>query len=117
MIKNFSTQNLREVFAEGNKYESFRSLASNLVRGNAIYELDDNGNERTVNKSDANKAIRKVFMEVCGLTEEDLKSKKKRERAERLHGVEIFEIIEEDIDFVINEGWRESEWFNTFVEY
>ena len=117
MIKNFSTQNLREVFAEENKYENFRSLASNLVRGNAIFELDDNGNERTVNKTDANKAIRKVLMEVCGLTEEDLKSKKKRERAEMLHGVELFEIIEEDIEFVINQGWRESEWFDQFVEY
>ena len=111
MTKNFSTQNLREVFAEENKYENFRSIASNLIRGNAIYELDDNGNERTVSKTDANKAIRKVFMEVCGLTEDDLKSKKKRLRAEELHGIELFEIIEEDIEFRINEGWQNSEFF------
>ena len=117
MTKNFSTQNLREVFAEENKYENFRSIASNLIRGNAIYELDDNGNERTVSKTDANKAIRKVFMEVCGLTEDDLKSKKKRLRAEELHGIELFEIIEEDIEFRINEGWQNSEFFESFVEY
>lgn len=116
MIKNFSTQNLRDVFAEENKYENFRRIASNLVRGNAIYELDDDGNERCVSNSDANKAIRKVFMQICGLTEDDLRSRKKRHRAEKLHGVELFEIIEEDIDFRINEGFQNSEWFEQFVE-
>lgn len=116
MIKNFSTDNLRTVFAEENKYENFRRIASNLVRGNAIYELDDNGNERLVSNTDANKAIRKVFMQICGLTEDDLKSNKTRRRAEKAHAVEIFEIIEEDIDFRINEGFQTNEWFEQFVE-
>ena len=116
-IKNFSTENLRTVFAEENKYENFRSVASNLVRGAAIYELDDNGNERQVSPAVANKAIRKVFMDICGLSEEDLKSRKKRQRAEKLHAVEIYEIIEEDIEFAINRGFEENEWFNRFVEH
>ncbi len=115
-MMNFSTQNLRNVFAEEGKFEGFRSVASSLVRNQDVYELDDNGNERRVSKADANKAIRKVFMEICGLSEDDLKSRKKRERAEKLHGVELFEIIEEDIDFVINEGFQENEFFNRFVE-
>ena len=116
MIKNFSTQNLRSVFAEENKYENFRRVASNLVRGIDTFEIDEEGNERRVSPADANKAIRKVFMQICGLSEEDLKSRKKRERAERLHGTEIFEIIEEDIEWRINEGWATSEWFESFVE-
>lgn len=116
MIKTFSTQNLRDVFAEENKYTNFRSVASNLVRGAEIFELDDEGNERRVSNADANKAIRKVFMQVCGLSEEDLKSRKKRHRAEKIHGPEIYEIIEEDIDFAINVGFQENEWFNDFVE-
>lgn len=116
MIKNFSTQNLRTVFAEENKYENFRYVASNLVRGNEIFELDNDGNERRVSNSDANKAIRKVFMQICGLSEEDLKSRKKRERAEKLHGAELFEIIEDDIEFIINRGFEQNEWFNQFVE-
>lgn len=116
MIKNFSTQNLRTVFAEENKYENFRSLASNLARGNAIFELDDEGKERRVSNTDANKAIQKVFMDICGLSFEDLKSRKKRHRAEMQHGVELFEIIEEDIDFKINEGWEQNPWFQQFVE-
>lgn len=116
MIKNFSTQNLRNVFAEENKYDSFRRVASNLVRGIDTYELDDEGNERRVSTADANKAIRKVFMQICGLSEEDLKSRKKRHRAEKLHAPEIYEIIEEDIEFKINESWDQNEWFENFVE-
>ena len=116
MIKNFSTQNLRTVFAEENKYENFRRVASNLVRGIETFEIDEDGNERRVSTADANKAIRKVFMQICGLTEEDLKSRKKRHRAEKAHALEIYEIIEEDIEFVINEGFQNNEWFNTFVE-
>lgn len=112
----FSTENLRNVFAEENKYDNFRSVASNLIRGNAIYELDDEGNERKVSNRQANEAIRKVFMDICGLTEEDLKSRKRRYRAEKLHGMEIFEIIEEDIEFIINQGFEENEWFEQFVD-
>ena len=116
MIKNFSTQNLRNVFAEENKYDSFRRVASNLVRGIDTYEIDEDGNERRVSSADANRAIRKVFMQICGLTEEDLKSRKKRHRAEKLHAPEIYEIIEDDIEFAINEGFQSNEWFNQFVE-
>jgi hypothetical protein len=116
MIKNFSTANLREVFAEENKYENFRRVASNLVRGIDTYELDDEGNERRVSPADANKAIQKVFMNVCGLTEDDLRSQKRVRRARKAHEPEIFEIIEEDFDFVINEGFQNNEWFSAFVE-
>lgn len=116
MLKVFSTEYLRNIFAEENKYDNFRSVASNLVRGNAIYELDDNGNERQVTKRQANEAIRKIFMEVLGLSEDDLRSKKKRERAQKLHGAELYELIEEDIIFRINEGFQNSEWFDQFVE-
>lgn len=116
MLKVFSTEYLKNVFAEENKYENFRSIASNLVRGNAIYELDDNGNERQVSKRQANEAVRKVFMEVLGLSEDDLRSNVKRRRAQKLHGVELFEIIEEDIEFRINEGFKDNEWFQQFVE-
>lgn len=117
MLKNFSTQNLRAVFEEEGKYDGFRSVASSLVRKQDVFELDDNGNERKISNADANKAITKVFREICGLSEEDLKSRKKRERAEKLHGIELYEIIEEDIDFAINEGFQASEFFNEFVDY
>lgn len=111
-----STENLRMVFAEDGKYENFKQLTHSLVHGEDIYEYDNNGVEKKVSRSQANKAIRKVFMDVCGLSEEDLKSRKKRHRAEKAHGVELFEIIESEIDFKINVEFRDSEWFNDYVE-
>lgn len=112
----FSTENLRNVFSEEGKYENFKQLCYDLIRGNDIYEYDKDGVEKRVSKAKANKAIRKVFMEVCGLTKEDLQSRKKRRRAEEKHKNEIFEIIEEEIDFRVNEGYQESEWFNALVD-
>lgn len=113
---NFSTANLRSVFAEEGKYDNFRAICRKLSAGEKIYEYDENGNERVMTKREANRAIRKVLMEVCGLNEDTVKSAKKRKRAIDAHINEIFEIIEEDIDFKVNEGFQDSEWFNEFVE-
>lgn len=111
-----NTENLRMVFAEEGKFDSFKKLTHSLVHGEDIFEYDDNGVEKRVSKSSANKAIQKVFMDICGLTENDLKSKKTRHRAEKAHAPEIFAIIEEEIDFKISQGFDASEWFNEFVE-
>lgn len=115
-MHTFSSANLASVFAEDGKYDNFKRLTYNLTRGNDIYEYDAEGVERRVSASEANKAIRKVFMDVCGLTEADLKSNKTRRRAEKAHATEIFQIIEEELDFKINKGFEESEWFNAFVD-
>lgn len=111
-----NTENLRMVFAEEGKFDSFKKITHSLVHGEDIFEYDDNGVEKRVSKSSANKAIQKVFMDVCGLTEEDLKSKKRRRHAEKAHADELFAIIEEEIDFKINEGFENSMFFNDFVE-
>lgn len=111
-----NTENLRMVFAEDGKYDGFKKLTYALAHGEDIYEYDDNGVEKKVSKSIANKAIQKVFMDICGLKETDLSSKKKRHRAEKAHATEIYAILEEEIDFKINEGFQESMFFNDFVE-
>ena len=115
MVK-FSTQNLQDVFAEEGKYEAFQNLLFDLRNGNELYDYDENGNQMKISKKQANKAIQKVFMEICGLTEEDLKSAKKVKRARAKHADEIFEIIEQDIDFRVSTGLAEDEWFMKFVE-
>lgn len=111
-----STEHLRMVFAEEDKFENFKKLTSNLVRNEQIFEYDEKENAVPVSRSKANKAVRQVFMDVCGLTEEDLKSRKKRRRAEAIHKYEIFEIVEEELEFKIEEGFHATEWFNQFVE-
>lgn len=112
----FSTEHLRKVFENEEKYTNFKKLTYDLNHGNEIYEYDDEGNKRKISKHEANKAIRKILMEVCDLTEEDLKSNKRRERALEQHHNEVFELIESDIDFKVNTAFKESEWFNDFVD-
>lgn len=112
----FSSEHLRNVFAEENKYENFKKLTYDLNNGNDIYEYDDEGNQRKISKKEANKAVRKILMEVCDLTEDDLKSNKRRKRAIEMHHNELFELIESDIDFKVNTAFHESEWFNEFVD-
>ena len=111
-----NTENLRMVFAEEGKYNSFKKLTYALAHDEDIYEYDDNGVEKRISKSIADKAIQKVFMEVCNLTEADLSSKKKRRRAEKAHATELHALIEEDIDFKINEGFQESMFINDYAE-
>ena len=116
MIMRFSTEHLRNVFADDEKYKDFKKLTYDLNRGNEIYEYDDDGAKGKISNKEANNAVRKILMEVCDLTEEDLKSKKRRERAIEMHHNELFELIESDVDFKVETGFNESEWFNDFVD-
>lgn len=113
---NFSTQHLRDVFAEEDKYENFRKLCYDLNHGNEIYEYDEDGNAHKLTKREASKAVRKVLMEIAELDENTVKSAKLRKRKLKAHRDEIFEVIEEDIDFKVETGFDEDEWFDEFVE-
>lgn len=113
----FSSEHLRKVFEEEGKYEAFRNLCFDLNHGNDIYEYDEDGVGRKLSKHEANQAIRKILMEVCELTEEDLKSKKRRSRMIKKHADELFELIEEDIEFKVVTGLQADEFFEDYVEY
>lgn len=118
MHMNFSTQNLRTVFSDEQKYKDFKKICYDLNRGNDIYLEDEDGNKRKVTKKEANKAVAKVFREICGISEEDAKrSPKLRKRAIEQHHAEIYEVIEDEVDFKVETGFQESEWFNAYVEY
>lgn len=113
---NFSTENLRNIFAAENKYEQFREICDNLMNGNKCFGYDAEGNRVELTKKQANAVVRKVLMEVCGLDEESVKSNKRVKRAVKDHYSELFEIIEQDIEFKVWKGMSENEWFNQFVE-
>lgn len=117
MKVNFSSNHLREVFADEEKYDAFRNLCFDLNHGNDVYEYDENGNGRKISKHEANQAIRKILMEVCELTEEDMKSKKRRSRMINKHADELFELIEQDIEFKVVTGLLADEFFDDYVEY
>lgn len=117
MKVNFSTQHLRDVFADEEKYDSFKRLTEDLNHGNEIFEYDDNGVAHKISTKEANNAVRKILCEVCELSDDDLKSNKRRHRMLKLHEYEVFELLESDIDYKIETGFKESEWFNDFCEY
>lgn len=116
MSMKFSTQHLTNIFAEEGKYDAFKNLQFDLSNGNEIYEYDEDGNKTIITKREANKALLNVAYEILGLDKDSVKSKKSRKRALEKHGTELFEVLEENIDFKVEEGFRESEWFNKFVE-
>lgn len=109
MIKIFSTEHLNTIFAEEDKYEGFRNLLFDVAEGREIYEED-----KKISNAEANDKIRKVVYEVLGINENS--TKKERKRAMKRHSLELFEVIEEVIDVQLASGFRDSEFFNEFVE-
>lgn len=109
MIKVFSTEHLRNIFAE-TPYESVRNLMFDLAMGREIV-VDG----KTISKSDANDKLRKLVFEILDIHEEK-PSKRTRHRAMRKHGEELFEVIEEVVDLKIEEGLRENDFFMQYVD-
>lgn len=115
-IMNFSTQHLSNVFSNDGSdntydYDAVRNLMFDLARGEDIF--DEDGNK--VSKREANDKLRKVIFSVLELS--DGATKRDRKRAIKRHGAELFEIIEEVVDMIVETGFHENEFFNDYVEY
>lgn len=92
-------------------YEGFKKLTHDLNHNpNEIY--DEDGNKRS--KKEAEDSVRKFVFAIMGLTEHS--TKRDRKRAMDKHGIELFEVMEEEIDIKVETGFRESEFFNNYVE-
>lgn len=115
-IMNFSTQHLSNVFSnDGTEntydYDAVRNLMFDLANGEDIF--DEDGNK--VSKREANDKLRKVVYAILELPEKC--TKRDRKRAFKKHGAELFEIIEEVVDMVVETGFHDNEFFNDYVEY
>ena len=106
---NFSTQHLRNIFAE-TPYESVRNLMVDLALNRDIV-VDG----KTVSKAEANDKLRKMVYSILDI-QSDKPTKRERKRAMRKHGLELFEVIEETVDIVIEHGFRENDFFTTYVD-
>lgn len=106
----FSSMCKNEVTPEEN-FNGFRSLIFDCAVGNEIYDAEE---DRAVTAREADGKIRKVVFSILGIDEKS--SKRDRKRALKKHGNELFEVIEEVIDFKVETGWKESEFFNLFVD-
>lgn len=109
---NFSA-NVINVFNEmGTDYDQVKNLMFDLAVGNEIYD-EESG--RVVPKAEAEAKLRSICQKVFGVNEKS--TRRELKRAFREHGREFFDIIEEVVDVVISNGFKETEFFNNFVDY
>lgn len=109
----FSTDNLERVFSKPeNDYEGFRTFLFDFTHGREVY--DEDGNK--VNARQANEKINKVVFDILNLDPESKPSKRDIRRAMDRHGLEVYEVLEEALDFKVETGFHENEFFNEFVE-
>lgn len=108
---NFTNSNVAAIFERDNcTFEAFTDLMTDVASGKKVYNKE--GAE--VSTEDANKKIREMMFEVLGVDENS--SKKEIRQAIRRHKVDVFEIIENTIENMIETGWGENPFFNEFVE-
>lgn len=112
MRKLTFSNHVMNVFNEMNTdYTSVKNLMFDLAIGNKIF--DEDGVE--VSKNDAEDKLRGICQKIFGVTKDS--SKRDLKRAYRDHGRDFFDIIEETLDDVILWGYRDSDFFNQFVDY
>lgn len=115
MVKNILTfeelsARTQQIFKNADEYEAYRNLKFDLTHGMDLYDEDG----KVISKTEANKKLLEYSWKILGINERS--TKRQRRRALDAHGREWFNIIEEDIDFKVETGFRESEFFNRFVE-
>lgn len=91
--------------------DEFKNLVFDLGLRREIYDAETN---RIVSKAEANEKVLTFVHNVLGIDKHS--TKKQRKRAMREHGRELFEVLEDVIDFKVETGFHENEFFNEFVE-
>ena len=80
MIKTFSTQHLRNIFAEENKYEAARNLMLDLALGREIIH-----DGKVISKQEANDKVRQLSFQILEIQKEK-PTKRDLHRAMERHG-------------------------------
>ena len=101
---------VQAVFGSEDNYEGFRNLREDLRAGVKMY--NEEGQE--VSKKEAESKILTYSRQILGLHENS--TKRDINRALKKYGHEFFEVIEEDIDVAVEEGFRADEWFDKYVD-
>lgn len=91
--------------------DEFKNLVFDLGLRREIYDAETN---RIVSKAEANEKVLTFVHNVLGIDKHS--TKKQRKRAMREHGRELFEVLEDVIDFKVETGFHKNEFFNEFVE-
>lgn len=101
---------LQGIFENADNFEGFKNLSYDLAHNVEIF--DEEG--KKMSNVDANKTLRKYVFDILGINENS--TKRDRKRAMQKYGNELFEVIEDVIDIKVETGFKESEFFNQFVE-
>lgn len=107
----FTNADTRAIFEDKCSFEDFSQLMVDVANGKKI--LNSEGVEQTVDTSNAK--IREVMFAVLGIDENA--SKKELRRAIRRHKLDVFEVIENTVEKMIQTGWGANPFFEEFVEY
>ena len=118
MLFSDLSEHVRKVFTDLCKdgvtpeenYEGFRQLTYDL--NHDVEMFDEDGNRIT--KKEAEDSVRNFVYAIMELNENS--TKRQRNRAMKKHGTELFEVMEEEIDIKVETGFKESEFFNNYVE-
>ena len=103
-------ERLQGIFGTEDNFDGFKNLSYDLAHGIEIF--DEEG--ARVSNADANAKVRNYVFNILGINEKS--TKRDRKRAMKKYGNELFEVIEEVLDIKVEKGFKDSEWFNTFVE-
>ena len=104
-------ERVRAIFSQEDKdLGAFTSLLENVGKGKVCY----NKNMQVVDNDTVNDNIRKVMCEVLEVPE-GTKGPALR-KASRRHQNDIFEVIEETLQNMVNTGWGTNPFFMEFVE-
>ena len=89
-----------------------KNLMFDLSAGREIFDAEA---DRVISKVEANETLKNFCREELGLTEKSTHRDIKR-ALDTPAGKELFQVIEEVIDYRIATGWKDNEFFNQFVE-
>ena len=111
MGKNFDSRVMAVFAANNTDYDSISNLMTDTALGRELYD-EESG--RVISKAEANAKILDFSRQVMGIT--DITDKKAVRRAIRDNSRSWFDIVEDTVSKVIEVGFKNSDFFNEFVD-
>lgn len=106
------SEHVNDVFTKAETtYDAAKNLMFDLVSGAEIYDKEG----KIVSKAAANEKLLSLSYQVLGLN--DHPTKRDIKKGMKKYGDDWFSIIEEVVDLQVETGFKDNEFFNTYVDY
>lgn len=103
-MRKFKDNNLNLIFSGDVEYSDYFELMQDTAMSRAKVE-----------KEEANEKIREVMFSILGV--DKTANRRELRKAIRKHKDEVFEVIEETVQNMLISGWQDNEFFRNFVEF